>query len=191
LWSAGSVGFDYNLLHLQARGTESVIWERRIIETQTRSSFSALSSARSLAELRRKQEAFATLSTVAGVDSAILFIPPEQSAKQEILQHLAPLVTRLHVGIVPPIDLGRLRAALEALKRRIELIVTEAGAEAPSDDLGVIRDTIADLRRALRHADPLPAGPALTLYQAQLVDDFSEKLRFLQGHVEARTPKTI
>lgn len=186
LWSAGAVGFDYNLLHLQARGTESVIWERRIIETQTRSSFSALASARSLAELRRKQEAFVGLSTVAGVDSAILFIPPEQPAKQEILQHLAPLVTRLHVGVVPPIDLGRLRAALDALKRRIELIVTEAGAEAPSDDLGAIRDTIADLRRALRHADPLSAEPALNLYQARLVNDFGEKLRFLQHHVGAR-----
>jgi uncharacterized protein len=64
--------------------------------------------------------------------------------------------------------------------------VTEAGAEAPSDDLGAIRDTIADLRRALRHADPLSAERALNLFQAQLVDDFSEKLRVLRRHVGAR-----
>src|SRR5437764_15426193 len=46
------VRFDYNLLHLQARGTESVDWEERILRSAGRSSFVALSTAGSLDELR-------------------------------------------------------------------------------------------------------------------------------------------
>src|SRR5262249_60789841 len=58
LWGARDVEFDYNLLDLQAKGTESVAWERRIIETEGRSSFSALATATSLDDLRRKHGAF-------------------------------------------------------------------------------------------------------------------------------------
>ena len=43
------------------RGTESVVWERRILATAGRSGFAALASAGSLEELRAKQEAFARL----------------------------------------------------------------------------------------------------------------------------------
>src|SRR5713226_6489271 len=37
LWAVPQVGFDYNLLNLQAKGTESVVWERRILDTTGRS----------------------------------------------------------------------------------------------------------------------------------------------------------
>lgn len=47
--------FDYNLLHLQAKGTESVAWENRLMEESDRSSWYALSTADSLAELQRKK----------------------------------------------------------------------------------------------------------------------------------------
>ena len=40
------VGFDYNLLNLQAKGTESVEWERRVLERAGRSGFTALATAR-------------------------------------------------------------------------------------------------------------------------------------------------
>jgi hypothetical protein len=33
LWDIGRVGADFNLLHLQARGTESVVWEQKIFES--------------------------------------------------------------------------------------------------------------------------------------------------------------
>ena len=45
LWALPSVGFDYNLLNLQAKGTESVVWERRILATTGRSGFNGLASA--------------------------------------------------------------------------------------------------------------------------------------------------
>jgi uncharacterized protein len=37
LWLIGRVGADFNLLHLQARGTESVVWEQKIFESTRQS----------------------------------------------------------------------------------------------------------------------------------------------------------
>ena len=36
-WALPSIDFDYNLLNLQAKGTESVVWERRILAGTGRS----------------------------------------------------------------------------------------------------------------------------------------------------------
>ncbi len=106
--SARTVAFDYSLLHLQARDTESVMWEEQIIRVQARSSFAALSTATSLDELRRKRDAFARLPSVADVDSALLVIPAEQSAKLKIIGDFAPLIAGLRIGSPPAVDLGHL-----------------------------------------------------------------------------------
>jgi predicted RND superfamily exporter protein len=45
LWGLPRLGFDYNLLNLQAEGTESVEWERRVLASAGRSGFAALSPA--------------------------------------------------------------------------------------------------------------------------------------------------
>src|SRR4029079_15803034 len=55
LWAAPRIAFDYNLLNLQANGTESVVWERKAAEAAGRSLFAALSTATSLADLEAKQ----------------------------------------------------------------------------------------------------------------------------------------
>src|SRR6266545_4413351 len=51
LWALPYVGFDYNLLNLQPKGTESVVWEKRILANTGRSGFNGLASATFLEEL--------------------------------------------------------------------------------------------------------------------------------------------
>jgi hopanoid biosynthesis associated RND transporter like protein HpnN len=187
LWSTQMIGFDYNLLHLQANGTEAVVWERHIIDTQSRSSFAGLSSATSLAELERKVEAFKRLPSVAGVDSALLFIPDDQPAKSKVIRDIGPLIAPLRVGPTPRLDLSSLTAALKALERRVGLAVGEAGAGGPSLELRAIRIGLADVLRQLRTEDPVRALAGLTLYQTRVVRDFGEKLRLLQRNLEHRS----
>jgi len=74
--------FDYNLLKLQARGTESVDWEERILRSAGRSSFVALSTAGSLDELRERAAAFEGLASVSEVESVLSLIPPEQGRRR-------------------------------------------------------------------------------------------------------------
>src|SRR5262249_34762967 len=78
VWSATRVGFSYNMLKLQARGTESVAWEERILARARRSGSAALTTASSLDELRRKQDALAALPSVSRVESALMLVPERQ-----------------------------------------------------------------------------------------------------------------
>src|SRR6266545_6162777 len=103
VWALPSVGFDYNLLNLQAKGTESVVWERRSLANTGRSGFNALASAATLDELRRKQEAFERLTSVSEVDSVLRVIPDDQPEKIAIVKSFAPLLAPVRIGRSSPV----------------------------------------------------------------------------------------
>src|SRR5262249_46733645 len=92
LWGLLDVTFDHNMLKLQAAGIESVVWEERILASSGRSGFTALSTAGSLDELRRKQDAFSILPSVSDVESVLMLVPDQQLEKERIIRQCAPLV---------------------------------------------------------------------------------------------------
>ncbi len=184
LWAVHTVGFDYNLLNLQAKGTESVAWEKKILTTAKRSGFTALATAPSLSELRQKQEAFERLSSVSEVDSVLLLIPDQQPEKIKIIQDFAPLVEPVRVGRPRSLDLDRLIAALETLNRRFDLVAAEAGPEGPDPEVQAARTQIGALLKKLNGADREMIEPALSHFQAQLYWDFVEKFHTLQRNLK-------
>jgi hopanoid biosynthesis associated RND transporter like protein HpnN len=187
VWGFGGVQFDYNLLNLQAEGTESVTWEKRILQTSGRSGFAALSSASSLEELRRKQHAFRKLETVSEIDSALLLIPDDQDEKQKIIADFAPVVAPVRISRPRSVDIDRLITALDTLRRRIDI----AAGEAPPGDtqrrLATLRDDIAQLVAKLRRTDRSVSEPALTLLQRQVYRDFVTSFQRLQSNLSPRT----
>ncbi|HSB60178.1 MAG TPA: MMPL family transporter, partial [Vicinamibacteria bacterium] len=185
-WGASRVGFDYNLLNLQSRGTESVVWERRLLETAGRSGFSALASAHSLPELRAKRDAFAKLSSVAEVDSALLLIPEEQEAKRKILAEVAPLVAPVRVGRPRALDLDALLASLTTLRGRLDLAATEAPEGETKTKLRASAARVEGLLLRLRQSDPTATQPVLSLLQHQVYRDFRVKFQRLQANVSPR-----
>jgi hypothetical protein len=180
------VRFDYNLLNLQSKGTESVVWERRILETAGRSGFAALASARSLEELRAKHSAFSKLSSVSEVDSALLLIPDDQAAKRKIIGDFAPLVLPVAVGRPRSVDVGRLTTALDTLHRRLGI----AASEAPDGEAKTkLVATVAALQRLilkLRQTDPQVMSPPLSLLQYQVYRDFLGNFQRLQANLNPR-----
>ena len=185
LWAVPYVDFDYNLLNLQAKGTESVTWERRIVATTGRSGFNGLASATSLDELRRKQEAFEKLPSVSEVDSVLRVIPDSQKEKIAIVKTFAPVVAPVRVGRSSPVDLERLTRALTELKRRLDIFATEAGDKLPQD-LKQLRDQTTALIKALQTADREVAESALSHLQSQLYRDFTDKFFSLQRNLNPR-----
>src|SRR4030095_1022175 len=125
-WGLRYIQFDYNLLNLQAHGTESVYWEKRVLATAGRSGFAALASADSIDELRKKHAAFRALPTVSEVDSVLLLIPDDQPVKLKIIGDFAPLVAPIRIRRPDVVDLGRLVTALETLHRRFRLAAPDA-----------------------------------------------------------------
>jgi hopanoid biosynthesis associated RND transporter like protein HpnN len=186
VWAFGSVQFDYNLLNLQAEGTESVTWEKRILQTSGRSGFAALSSASTLEELRRKQNAFRKLDTVSEIDSALLLIPDDQEEKQKIIADFAPVVAPVRISRGQPIDIDRLVSTLDTLRRRIDIAASEAPPGDTQRRLAALRDDIAQLIGKLRRTDRGVSEPALTVLQRQVYRDFVTSFQRLQGNLAPR-----
>ncbi|HET7341475.1 MAG TPA: MMPL family transporter [Methylomirabilota bacterium] len=182
----GAVGFDYNLLNLQAHGTESVTWEKKILATSGRSGFAALSSADSLEELHAKQQAFRKLKTVSEVDSALLLIPDQQPEKMKIITDFAPIVAPVRVSRPMPLDVDRLVTALETLKRRFEIAAGEAPPGDTQLDLTRVAEDIGRLVIKLRQTDRDDAEAALALLQRQVYRDFVTSFQRLQGNLNPR-----
>jgi len=182
IWAIPRVGFDYNVLNLQAKGTESVAWERRILAGTGRSGFNGLSSAATLDELRQKQAAFENLPSVSDVDSVLRVIPDDQAEKIAIIKSFAPLVAPIRVGRSSSVDLDRLKKALADIKRRFDVVAAEAGSKLPAEVRVVREKTIAVIRLLDRgHRDSAEA--ALNYLQAQLYRDFVSKFYGLQRNL--------
>jgi uncharacterized protein len=183
----GWVRFDYNLLNLQAKGTESVVWEKKILATSGRSGFAALSTADTLEELRSKQEAFRKLRTVSEVDSALLLIPDHQAEKRKLIADFAPIVAPVRVSRPLRLDLERLVTALETLRRRFDVAANEAPEGDTKRDLTRVTQDIGRLVVKLREADAETATAALTLLQRQVYRDFVTSFQRLQANLNPHT----
>ena len=190
VWAIRSVDFDYNLLNLQARGTESVTWEKKILVKAARSGATGLAAARTLEELHRKHDAFERLPSVSEVDSVLMLIPDDQAEKIKITQDFAPLVAPVRIGIPTALDLNRLRETLETLKRRFDLAAAEAGPRGPGNQIEALRSRIRTLLEKLEGADPEVVRPALDHFQAQLYRDFATKFHYFQRSLRPR-PVTL
>ena len=185
-WAVVKVGFDYNVLNLQAKGTESVSWEKRILATTGRSGFNGLSSASSLEDLRRKQEAFEKLPSVSEVDSVLRVIPDDQAEKIAVIKSFAPLVAPVRIGRSSPVDLDRLKKALTDIKRRFDVVAAEAGKKLPAEVRVVRQKTVAVLR-LLDRTNRDSTEAALNYLQVQLYRDFVNKFYSLQRNLNPTT----
>ncbi|MBI4610037.1 MAG: MMPL family transporter [Candidatus Rokubacteria bacterium] len=190
LWGARTVGFDYNLLNLQAKGTESVRWEKKILADAGRSGFTALATAETLDELRRKHEAFDRLASVSEVDSVLRLIPERPVEKIRIIRDFAPLVAPVRLGIATTLDLNQVRETLKTLKRRFDLAVAEAGPEGPGKQIGSLRSRVGTILEKLDGEDPEIIRSSLNQFQAQLYKDFAKKVHDFQRNLQPR-PVTI
>jgi hopanoid biosynthesis associated RND transporter like protein HpnN len=190
LWAAPRVGFDYNLLNLQADGTESVVWEKKAAVAAGRSVFAALSTAPSLSALEARQLAFARLPSVSDVQSVLSVLPDQQAEKLAVLDRLAQVADSIRVGAPRPLDLRALTTALETLKRRMDVAgAPHDGEQAPEELLVIARTTSALLER-LKGSERGAVEIALADYQAQLAADFAQQWRRL--HLAARpAPLTL
>ncbi len=186
LYGLPHLKFDYNLLNLQAEGTESVAWEKRVLATAGRSGFAALASARSLDELRDKHHRFAKLSSVSEVDSVLLLIPDDQEAKRKIIADFAPLVAPVRINRPLGIGVDRLITAFETLRRRLDIAATEAPAGDAKRRLGRLVATVDGLVRKMRQADRAAVDAAMAHLQQQLYGDFVRSFQRLQANLAPR-----
>jgi hopanoid biosynthesis associated RND transporter like protein HpnN len=185
IWGAVHVGFNYNMLKLQARGTESVVWEERILTEAGRSGFAALATASSLEELKRKRDAFAALPSVSKVESVLMLVPDRQPEKVKLIKQFAPLIEPVQVATATSLEPADLRAPLETLRRRLRL-ATEEGDEKTLREVQPVLAKLQALLDKLAHLDGRRAAQGLEQLQGQIARDFADKLKSFQKSLNPR-----
>jgi hopanoid biosynthesis associated RND transporter like protein HpnN len=185
----GRVGADFNLLHLQASGTESILWEQKIFESTKQSPLFAELAADSLAEVKRQVAALKALPSVAKVESLLSVIPEDQAQKLPRIEALRPLLADISLqgGKAEVVDLEALRSTLGRIGFKM---ADNAGGQASQEE--AIRQQMHEVGRLIarfaattaRRGDG-EARQALSAFQAELMQDLGEKLALLQANVQA------
>jgi uncharacterized protein len=175
VWGVLGVRFDHNVLKLQAAGTESVVWEQHIVASAGSSGFTALATAGSVDELRRKHDAFARLASVSEVESVLQLVPDEQSEKERIIQQLAPIVSGIRVAAPPALEPAELRAPLLVLRRRLGLAAEGITDERARAGIQRLREKVDAALARLDSARP-DVVESLRRLQGELYGDFVDKL---------------
>jgi uncharacterized protein len=195
LLTLGRVGADFNLLHLQAKGTESVIWEQRIFENTKRSLLFGEIAAGSLAEVTHKTAALKALPSVADVESIASVIPEAQERKGPLIQELRPFLAGMALQPVKAeaVDL----AALDSILERIKFKMGDEGEAAREEEDGGIRQQMHEVRRLIdqfvettTQRGPAEVRQALSAFQGELGRDLVEQLALLQESLQAE-PVTL
>jgi len=190
-----TMSFDYNLLNLQAHGTESVEWEKRIIANSERSSRDALATAPTPEEAMRKAEAFKALSSVETVESVASLIPSGQSERINLVRSLQPLLSHLPPSLAAPsaVDVADLSRTLDKLKLKIHEDNTEWDpARKPTEqELGEVRRHLLAVIEQIRNLPEAEAREKLAHFQDALFRDFQEKWSLLRNNVDPPGPITL
>jgi len=183
IWGALDVTFDHNMLKLQAAGIESVVWEERILASSGRSGVTALSTAGSLDELRRKKDAFSSLPTVSDVESVLMLLPDRQLEKERIIRQFAPLVAGVQVAAPLGLDPAELRAPLQVLRRRFAVAGEGIVDEQMRANVQRLRVKVEQILAGLDSAGP-DVFRSLRRLQGQVHDDFVDKLERFKNSLD-------
>jgi hopanoid biosynthesis associated RND transporter like protein HpnN len=187
--------FDYNLLNLQAHGTESVVWEYRLLEESGRSSWYALGIADSLPELRRKKAQFAALPAVDRVESLASVIPENQDERLVLVRELTPLVSGVSGDWEHPeaVDLDEVRLMLQKIRFKLQRQPSDWDpTKRPSEEqLTAARNALLALQSRMEATPPAMVRSALDTFQRALMDDFATKLGVLRRNTHPTDPITL
>jgi predicted RND superfamily exporter protein len=178
------------MLNLQSQKVESVIWEKKLLESSDISSMYGEIMARSLEEVRQKTKVLESLPTVSKVQSVGDMFPKDQEAKIVILRKLSPFLKG--VGTFPKTDTSVDPKELEEILGRIRFKMLDAsssqwGVNKPLETQMIeVRTLIDQLRQSIHSRDETRVRKDLDAFQMDLMQDLKDKLDILRANVNTR-----
>lgn len=170
--------FDYNLLNLQAWGTEAVKYELKIINNGSHSTWYAAVVADSLEDAANKQKRLAALPSVGKVESIISVIPKNQEEQLTFIQTIAPVIDALEVR--PGDNVFSVPELVETMKKiRFKLRGREEKANStdPVIKAGLLVQKFLD---DVNKIDPATAQDRLNRFSEELFKDYRKKIDALK-----------
>ena len=191
LWGAGKLRFDLNMLRLQSKRAESVIWEKKLVEDSKRPSMYGAVLARSLEEVQRKTSALEALPTVSEVQSVKSLLPLEQKKKINLLRQMRPLLVEVGPlqASTDPIKLSELDEVFGRIRfKMLDSNHSQWGVNKPLEtQMSQVRDLIDQLRHQLHSMERSQLLDALRNFGNAFIRDLNDKLDILRTNVTARS----
>ena len=186
LFALKNLRFDYNLLNLQAKGTEAVQYEMKILESAGRSAWSSAILADSLEDIQEKERQLKALPTVARVESISAVIPEHQEENAIFVREkLAPLLNDLEVE---PEDVDFSWKALNKTLKRIQFKLQ--GREGDElDQVKVAGDLVKKFREQSQKVEPDLAKQRLENFSHLLFTDYRNLMDELKTNAGAKLVK--
>ena len=185
LYALSNVGFDGNVLGLQAEGTESVTWELKLINNSEPSSSYGVILARTLEEVRQKTLALEALPSISKVESIATVLPEDQDRKLPLIRDLRPLLDGVSVktASLAPVDPDGLLETLSRIKAKMltpdRVEKSDRKDKPPLEMMGQVRRLIEEFEMLLARHDPEEIRQRLSTYQGELFRDFRDKVALL------------
>jgi hopanoid biosynthesis associated RND transporter like protein HpnN len=169
------IHYDHNLLHMQARGLESVRWEQTLIEHTAGANWHALSYTRTPEQALALRARYEQLPEVSRVVEVASLVPRDQEQK---LVQLRDIQTRLHY--LPPRGTGVEHATpdIGALQQDLAQLRVQLADRAGSDFSPLLADlctSAKSLEDELAPAGPV-AGRRVQQFEHRLTRDLIEDL---------------
>jgi len=184
--AARGVSFDLNMLRLQSRGAESVIWEMKILNESRRSSMYGAVVAHSLEEVERKSASLKSLRSVSEVQSVATLLPHDQEEKMALARQLKPLLPEIRVDRESGQSANL--AELENVLSRIGFKMIESIDADPEDlsrieaQMAQVRTLVERLHRRFVSEDVTKTRNAVAAFDSGLARDLADKLEILHAN---------
>ena len=183
------VPFDLNPLHLQNPGTESVVWEQKLIrESKYSTSYGAMVVSRT-EDLPRLTEALKNLDTVSHVESILSFLPTQVESKQSLLAEINPLVTGISFAADPPTPSDPQELASILGRIRFKLSQAAENDWKPEDKptqekLSEVDGSLLRLITLLNPESNPQAAARLSVFEQKFLSDLQDQWGLLQANLD-------
>jgi hypothetical protein len=183
------VPFDLNPLHLQNPGTESVVWEQKLIrESKYSTSYGAMVVSRA-EDLSRLMEGLKNLDSVSHAESILSFLPAQVESKQSLLAELKPLVAGVSFTATRPTPSDP--KELASILGRIRFKLSQAAAsdwkpeDKPIQEKLLKVDNLLLRNITLLNPESNPQSAArLAVFEHKFISDLQDQWELLQANLD-------
>ncbi|MBQ7528522.1 MMPL family transporter [bacterium] len=148
---AYNIKYDYNLLNLQAKGLQSVVTERHLLNSSDHSLLCGISLQKDPVSAREMAQKFSKLKTVASVETVAYMIPSDYDSKREFLRKIVKIMHRIPEPLA--LERDKKRSRIQEFKKMEAFFLSK---ESDSEDF---------LQQMSQSSDPRIAAEAQKLRQ--------------------------
>jgi uncharacterized protein len=190
--------YDYNLLHMQAEGLESVELEQKLCGEMDRSAYFAISMSDNPQELAARKSQFLALPTVERVEDIGPFFATDVNQKTPIIERVGRRLTNLP-SAVPQLPTPAV-ADLERLLDMAQIMVGKAqsaparaaGMASPSNAnsaAGQMANSLSQINILLKGMSPGEYRQRISAYQQAMASDLLNKLQAMRSAANPAPPR--